>query len=59
MSKKELEEQERRRQMLGREGDGTSEVLEKLSKQITDFESEQGQLQKDIKALGKSAFEKK
>ena len=39
MSKKELKEQEERRQMLGREGDGTSGVLKNIRKQITDFES--------------------
>ena len=41
------------------EGDGTSEVLQNFQNQITDFETYQAQLQLDIKALYKSALEKR
>ena len=41
------------------EGDGTSEILDNMQNKITDFETSQAQAQLDIKALYKSALEKR
>ena len=45
--------------MLGKEGDGTSDVIERTQTQITAFEETQGKLQADIKNLHNTALEKK
>ena len=45
--------------MLGKEGDGTSEILENMQNKITEFETNQGQLQLEIKSLSKSALDKR
>ena len=41
------------------EGDGTSEIIENMQNKITEFETNQGQLQLEIKSLSKSALDKK
>ena len=56
LSKKEKKELEERQNKLGKEGDGTSDVLNKQQNSIESLENKQEKLQAEIKTLKQSAL---